>query len=420
MKRPLLPLFPLVGLAIVAALFTVSGIVAYGSAERRSVNELEWIANEAGDGWFQIVQDQNLNCTWQELRQANGRIPLDPGTIVFIPPSCSVVPTDTTATAPTTTTTTVAPSTTVAPTTSSTTTTTVAPPSIPGAQYVNQFDTAADFDRMFTDLYRRNIDLYGFVPAVYRGTQVFEADHPSTGTNGECGSPYDTRNIVHNPDMSSSEALDEMFYWCDVPPVGVAPNHWMGKVPEVDNFTIGAFGPEQSFTEISEACIDVNLTDTGSRLWIKAAIVSETLFTSQVVGPKGGNPVPGYFRSDIGSSDLFTSMADDQFLAASWGGGVSGGYNQGVGPGLGIGNNGPSGVQYNQGEENVVARQEMCLRNNDDGTVTFAAGPAEITQAADWPEGEVRVVWLIQNYTDTKDPRDSNTGTFHVDAMVVR
>lgn len=405
----------------IAALAAVAGIGVAGVAvsaagDAQPARDLEYVVVEAGDTYYSIGAEHGSagGCLWD----SHGRDPLFPNSVVYLYPHCEVQTAPPVTTSPTTTTT-VAPPSTDPPAT--TTTTTTAPP-VSGFAYENTFDTQADFDELFVDVYRRNWDQIApsgsFNPGEYRDGRTWLADHSDLG-GGQCGSPYDTRTLTYEQSMTTAEVVDLMSYWCDVPPEAVEANHWMASVYDVDNFTIMAFGPDQSFDEITSMCMDVNLTDTGSRLWIKAVIVTEELFGSQVVGPKGGEPVEGYYRSDIGSSNLVTSMSDDSFLAASWGGGVSGGYSGA--PGLGIGDNGPSGVFVDQGDTEVALRQEMCLTDNGDGTVTFQVGDAEITQPAVWPTSETgyRALWLVQNYTDHKDPRENNTGTFHIDDITV-
>lgn len=104
-----------------AAAFAVVGGVSLASSDRAPVSELEYVVVEAGDTYYGIVAEQGLSCNGTQLWAANGRAPLDPGTIVFIPPSCqqspttTVPPTTTTTTNPTSTTSTTVPETTVPP-----------------------------------------------------------------------------------------------------------------------------------------------------------------------------------------------------------------------------------------------------------------------------------------------------------------
>lgn len=120
----------IIAIAVVAAAVLGVGAATVASTARQPVADLEYTTAKAGDSYYRIVRDQGLTCTGLELFAANGRAPLDPGTIVFIPPSCRTVPTTsmsvpTTTVAPSTTT---APTTTVRPTTTTSTTTTTLPP----------------------------------------------------------------------------------------------------------------------------------------------------------------------------------------------------------------------------------------------------------------------------------------------------
>lgn len=118
-------------LAAVAALLI--GVAVAAIDRTHPVDELEWVEVEAGESYWSIARDLDLSCTHTELWAANGRAPIDPGTILFIPPRCLDAPPVTTVPATTAAPTTVAPTTTppttAAPTTVAPTTppTTVAP-----------------------------------------------------------------------------------------------------------------------------------------------------------------------------------------------------------------------------------------------------------------------------------------------------
>jgi len=80
---------------------------------RQPVSDLEYVRVQAGDSYWSLTRDLGLSCTHTELWAANGRQPLDPGTIVLLPPWCTApVASTTTSTTSTTTSTTVAPTTT--------------------------------------------------------------------------------------------------------------------------------------------------------------------------------------------------------------------------------------------------------------------------------------------------------------------
>ena len=119
---------------VLALVLGLAAGVAVGQDDSRvrPVSELSYVEVRPGDSYWALARDLGLSCTYTELWAANGRIPLDPGTILVIPPRCAPV-----VTPPTTTPVTTAPPTTVPETTTTTTpptttttttTTTVAPP----------------------------------------------------------------------------------------------------------------------------------------------------------------------------------------------------------------------------------------------------------------------------------------------------
>jgi hypothetical protein len=73
---------------IAAAIATVGTTAVVALSQRASVSDLEYVIAKAGDSYFAIARDQGLSCSGTALWAANGRAPLDPGTIVLIPPSC--------------------------------------------------------------------------------------------------------------------------------------------------------------------------------------------------------------------------------------------------------------------------------------------------------------------------------------------
>ena len=131
------------GALIVAA---VGGVAVGQSRTSQPVADLEYVVAVSGDSYFGLSRDLGLSCNGTALWAANGRAPLDPGTIVFVPPSCK------TTTPPTTT----VPPVTVPPTTQPPVTTppTTTPPVTP-AGFVETFDGNTGLDRFDTGIYHR-------------------------------------------------------------------------------------------------------------------------------------------------------------------------------------------------------------------------------------------------------------------------
>ena len=90
--------------AIAAAALLIGGaaVAARSDGRVRPIDEFGYVRVESGDSFWSIARELDLACTQTELWAANDRTPLDPGTMVLIPPDCLTRPaTTTTAVAPT-------------------------------------------------------------------------------------------------------------------------------------------------------------------------------------------------------------------------------------------------------------------------------------------------------------------------------
>lgn len=121
--------------ALVAALTAITAVSVVSAVTAPTpVADLRYVSADPGDSYWSIRNELGLSCTHTELWQANGRSPLDPGTIVFLPPECL--------------TTTTAPATTTPPTTTTSTTTTT---TLPPAPVVPPVMLGATIDRRGTE-----------------------------------------------------------------------------------------------------------------------------------------------------------------------------------------------------------------------------------------------------------------------------
>lgn len=119
----------LVVIAVAVASFVAGTVTAQTDDPRvRSAAELQYVTAVAGDSYYGLVRDLGLGCNGTELWAANGRDPLDPGTVVIIPPACTPASTPPTTAPPTTEPETTPPSTVPETTTTTTTTTSLPPP----------------------------------------------------------------------------------------------------------------------------------------------------------------------------------------------------------------------------------------------------------------------------------------------------
>lgn len=380
--------------AAVAAL-AVGGVVV-ASTRPAPVSELEYVIAESGDNYFRIAADNELSCNGTQLWQANGRAPLDPGTIVFIPPSCQQEVSVTTTTAPPETTTTQPPATTVAPTTTAPPTSTTLP-SETGPQFVETFDTLESMDRLGSWVYHRNVDEAGF-GGFSGGTWL--GDH-----DVDCNSPVTTsRTLSWDRTTNQSVRRANSVYWC---PSGTG--HFMTSMGDVDGYSVVAVWPEQVFDTVESVCVDISLTDLGTRQWPKIGVVTDALFRSR---PKPN--VPGFLASDVAASNLSGSLAGPDRMIASWSGGASAGY-RGF---LKIGNTNTS-TRSDPSPESKTIRHPVCLVDNGDGTVTFTVAGVSVTRPGSFPAGPKRVVLYQHSYTPSKSESGSWGTTIHWDNLII-
>lgn len=381
--------------AAVVAVGALGGAVALGAGETRPVSELEYVVAQPGDSWWGIRRDLGLSCTHTELWAANGGGTLLAGQIVLVPPSCRVAPT-------TTTTTTVAPPTTVASTAPT------LPPDI-GEQFVETFDGGAGLDRLDVHVYHRDDDLYDGLIQSKGGT--WPADHGDLPADGyECGGPTTSRTLSHSHNDSQAARRANAIYACR--------NHMMTSMGDVDSYSIVSFSPAVIFPEVTEIGWDVSLTDLGTRTWFKVGVISEAQYNSTYAN-WAGRPVPGFLFSDVGASDLPTSLAAPTHLLASWSGGASAGH-----PGkLKIGDTGSS-VTANPSPADKATRWPGSLTDNGNGTITFTVAGQSFTAAGEFPECPCRVVWQHNAYTPRKSIEETGVTpigfTLHWDNLTVR
>lgn len=344
---------------------------------------------------------------------------------------CTPPATTTTTAAPTTTT--VAPTTTVPvtepPTTTvapTTTTTTSAPPS--GVQWVETFDTAASLDRIITGVYHRNIGAQteGQPPSVWGDNNAghggtWPGDHDLT-----CGPPSTSRTLSSTKTSGGPSTgwkpvvdfnLDEIVYWC--PNAG---GHFMSSMGDVDGYSVLWMSPAAVLSAPTEVCVDVNLTDLGTRQWLKLGVVQASLWDQTVPSWLGSGEVPAWLASDVDASALAGDLQNASELWVSYSGGLSGGHPGGIK----IGDGGGTSGAFTAGEDKMT-RYEWCVIDDQAGITVTISDPTgiELTRASqpggDFPAGDVRVVLADHNYTPLKSESGTPIGfTWHWDNLIVR
>lgn len=366
----------------------VGGIVV-ASSDRAPVSELEYVIAEAGDNYFAIVRDNALSCNGVELRNANGRNPLDPGTIVLIPPYCTQPAPTTTSTLPpdtteATTTTTVAPTTTEATTTTTEApATTVPPATVPPvvAGFVETFTANAGLDRFRRDVWNRDGAATGTV----------SADHDMT-----CGDPS-TQRTVSGANPASS------FYVCR--------DHLMTAVGDWSGYSVAWFTPDQTFSTERSVSWDVNVTDLKARQWWEVTIV-----------PAGFNSGVPSCPQCSATTWLPTGLPNYPAQSVVIGNGPFGGSfkvlsdRDDIGPLAWRGICGQFAVDSTACASKTI-RRTFSITDNDDGTLTLSAFNRVWTFAGSFPD-EFNVVFKDHNYTPDKDGRPVGY-TWHWDNIAI-
>ncbi len=261
------------------------------------------------------------------------------------------------------------------------------------AVFVETFDGntgMANFDR---HVYHRNLDDLGY--AGYSGGS-WTGDHDVS-----CGSPDTQRPLRLNANDSQATRIANSFYTCK--------DHMMTSMGDVEAYSVVAFSPKTVFDNVSGIQVDVNLTDLGTRQWLKFGVLSTSDCPSLNMR---------CMYSDVAASNLNTDLEGPGRLIASWNGGASAGYPGG----LKIGNRGVSG-QFDAGSDKAT-RYPVSFVDNGNGTVTFTVAGISRTTSGSFPECPCRVVFYDHNYTPDKSVEETGRlpigHTWHWDNVIVR
>ena len=247
-------------------------------------------------------------------------------------------------------------------------------------QFVETFDNDQGLDRFDKYVFHRNVDIHNF--GGFSGGS-WTGDHDES-----CGSPDTQRNLDWYPNYTQAQRQNA-FYTCR--------NHMMTSMGDVDAYSIVAFSPKQVFVNPTIVCIDVNLTNLGTRQWWKIGVVKD-----------GAN----FMVSDVSASDLPDITGSDKVIA-SWSG-------PGAFPAkLRIGNSGSNGPTANPTPNDKATRHEVCLKENSNNTITFTVAGVSLTRPGQFPEGNVRVYFYDHNYTPDKDGTPQGH-TWHWDNVYVK
>ncbi len=250
----------------------------------------------------------------------------------------------------------------------------------------------------------RELNSFGWGNAFHGGS--WSADHDLDG------GPPSTQRQLSSQKLAGANFdfhVDELVY--------TARDHLMTSMGDVDAYSVVWFSPDQTFDGVGKISVDVNLTNLGTRQWLKFGVVSEDVYRSTAkAGIYPTNTVPAFLRSDVAASNLDGCLQCDGVLIASWSGGASAGFPGG----LKIGNTLNGKAFSNPTPNNKMRRHKVALEDNGNGTVTFTVAGVSLTQPGAFPGGLVRVVFYDHSYTPSKAENGPPIGfTWHWDNVRV-
>jgi LysM repeat protein len=314
-----------------------------------------------------------------------------------------LAPSTTTTVAPDPTTTTTGPTTTTAPpSTTSTTqppapTTTLAPPS--GLSFVETFETAAGFFNRFE---------YGYSgpnPNNWNGANplLWPSDHSSS-----CQAPgAGTDRTIHIHDdgthTGSVGDFNELFYHC-APGDDPAKGHLMTTINTIA-YNIAWFSPLQTFNHVSKVCVDVNMTELGTRKWWQILFLTPSEATRYETGESAPESLTDS-RSGTGGFDLGYTSPDNEGQTGPSTASAGIKFENGL-VGVWAGNNlsGRSGTRVN-GLQDEATRYKQCFTDLENGTVRVDSarpgGTVTFTAPGAIPNDARRVVFEDDSYDGEK------------------
>jgi hypothetical protein len=348
---------------------------------------------------------------------------------------------------PTTASTTVAPSSTSTSSTSTTvqptsttvisttsTTSTTSPGSTAcgsaGAVFCESFSDAAAFAARFD---------HGWSGELHAGS-AFGGD--KNGWPGDhdmsCGNPNMSHRTVtigdgHVGQDSPAAASDPAFYSC-LPSDDPAKGHVMTSA-NTEGYVIAWFSPKPTYINVRKVCFDNNLNYIGNGIWFQLVFVTQAEaarkpvvdgrtfdvldlgFTSPDFPNNTGGPstVQGTASAGIKFQVDGNDSASSRFLIRPW-----------------ANNTFSGGTDSGPGTSDKAPRYQICVSDNDNGTLTIVnASPDGTvhtnTMAGSIPNGPVRVVFEHDEYNPDKHHDNNggiatNTGegyTYHWDNTII-
>jgi hypothetical protein len=304
------------------------------------------------------------------------------------------------------------PTTTTAPVAPPTSAADAAPADRPVASssaFSETFDTAAGFYERF------DYGFSGYDPAADpEFIESWSGDHDAA-----CAAPA-TKRDVHIADK------EELFWWCGPRPDAPASSgHLMTSVDTL-GYNIAWFSPRQWFEDVTSVCWDQNMTDMGGRKWINVALVARSDVEHYQENPENGNS-KGHLDLGFTDPDFRDPGGPTTRIHPQPGSGTVGVFNN-RGFMVPWDEDGFDRAQQISGpyeNEDLSGRYQQCIADNGDGSITLTQGRDDgvLTQVVDgitFPDGEVRVVFLDDNYNPQKDEDyDPAQNTWHWDNISV-
>jgi hypothetical protein len=273
------------------------------------------------------------------------------------------------------------------------------PPAAAGP-FFEDFSGGGSLARFEFDIFHRD-DVLGTQKTDWPG------DHPSTGPNDLCGPPEEKRTVHRG--QRSQGFNNEWIYRC-VPGGDTNKAHLMTSIGDTSGYSIGAFTPTQTFTNVREVRWDINITDLGNRQFPEIKIMPTDTFDFQNMPCTiEWFPCDTTTHGELGS--VGTSFFNHQLT-----------INNGTNITESDSWDRPWMHEGDPALTSIRTRRHHFFRDNGDNTLTFGIEQPdgtfyELTGPGSFPTGDVRVVFADHNYTPTKD--DAPSFTWHWDNITI-
>jgi hypothetical protein len=229
-----------------------------------------------------------------------------------------------------------------------------------------------------------------------------------------CGDPTTTSRTLDNADHDVSQ-----YFWQCAPGGDNAKAHLMTGFDST-GYTVVAFSPNQSFSNVSKVCWDINATDLGGGKWTNMIIVPEALY--QEFAPRmdyvrfdfNNQNAPGDFNIQAADHPGLSFFGVTDFRGTQF---VYDGDDMLAHP----------GGDTAHVTKDKAARYQHCVEKTGTTTARLTIqrpdGPASVYNVdvgAAWPTGQVRVIFQDEMYDPPKrEGYNENNVTWHWDNITI-